>query len=70
MHITRTTLLVALALTAPGLAAQAQRAGLADGRPGSRHCTPRVEWTTGTVLAADQELRGAHVIPEPVRLTA
>jgi hypothetical protein len=65
MHITRTTLLVALALTAPGLAAQARRAGLPTGARVRVIVPPRVEWTTATVLAAEQELRGADVIPSP-----
>lgn len=46
-------LLVALALTAPGLVAQAQRAGLPTGARVRVIVPPRVEWTTGTVVAAD-----------------
>ena len=53
MHMTRPALLVALALTTPGLVAQAQRAGLKTGARVRVIVPPRVEWTTGTVVAAD-----------------
>ena len=53
MHMTRPALLVVLALTAPELAAKAQHAGLPTGARVRVIVAPRVDWATGTVLAAD-----------------